>query len=278
MINLAAASLTDKGKVREINEDSIWTQIYHTSKKEPIGLFIVCDGMGGHMGGEFASYWAVEAIKRELADLFVPKDPRATVVLSEEEIEAVRAGKLISPKLVGVDVENRMRSAIQKANQVVHEYARRKPEKAGNAGTTLTMVVVYGEQAFIANVGDSRTYLVRDHELQPVTRDHSLVANMVENGQLLPDEIYIHPQRNVIYRFLGQKGRVAPDIYHETLQPGDYLLLCSDGLWEMVHSDKLTVQIIESMNNPTHGCRSLVEAANQAGGEDNIAVILVQIT
>ena len=278
MINLAAASQTDVGKVREINEDSVWTQVYHTSRKEPIGLFIVCDGMGGHLGGEIASYWAVEALKRELADLFVPKDPRATVVLSEEDVKAVRAGKLITPKLVGVDVEDRMRTAIQKANNVVYEYAMRKPEQAGNAGTTLTMAVVHGNQVVIANVGDSRTYMLRNHELRQVTADHSLVANLVESGQILPDEVYSHPQRNVIYRFLGQKGLVHPDIFHETLQPGDYLLLCSDGMWEMVRSDQLTVQIIELMNNPMHACRALVEAANEAGGEDNISVVVVQAT
>jgi serine/threonine protein phosphatase PrpC len=278
MINLTAASLTDTGMIREMNEDSVWTQVYHTSKKEPVGLFIVCDGMGGHLGGEIASYWAVEAIKRELADLFVPKDPRATVILTEEEIQAARAGKLITPKVVGVDIEDRMRTAIQKANNVVYNYAMHKPDQAGNAGTTLTMGVVHGDKLVVANAGDSRTYLLRNHELRQITVDHSLVANMVENGQILPDEVYSHPQRNVIYRFLGQKGLVKPDIYHETLLPGDHLLLCSDGLWEMVHSDPFIVQIIEVMNSPMHACRALVEAANEAGGEDNIAVIVVQVT
>ena len=278
MINLTASALTDVGKVREINEDSVWTQVYHTSSKQPIGLFIVCDGMGGHLGGEFASYWAVEAIKRELADLFVPKDPRATVVLSEEDVQAVREGKLITPKLVGIDIELRVRTAVQKANNVVYEFANRKPEKAGNAGTTLSMAVVYGDQVVVANVGDSRTYLLRDHELAPITKDHSLVANLVENGQILADEIYTHPQRNVIYRFLGQKGLIQPDIYHETLQPGDYLMLCSDGLWEMVRSEQLAVQLIELTSEPAHACRALVEAANEAGGEDNIGVVVVQAT
>jgi protein phosphatase len=278
MINLAAASLTDTGRIRELNEDSVWTQIYHTSRKEPIGLFIVCDGMGGHLGGEIASHWAVEAIRRELADLFIPRDPRATVVLSDEDVRAVRAGKRVAPNLVRIDVEARTRTAIQKANNVIYEYARRKPEQAGNAGTTLTLAVIHGKQCVIANIGDSRTYLLRDHELRQITNDHSLVATMVEAGQILPDEIYSHPQRNVIYRFLGQKGLVNPDIFHEPLQPGDYLLLCSDGLWEMVRSDQFVGQIIELMNDPLHACRALVEAANEAGGEDNISVVVVQVT
>lgn len=276
MINLAAASLTDTGRIREINEDSVWTQVYHTSRKEPVGLFIVCDGMGGHLGGEFASYWAIEAIKRELADLFIPKDPRATVVLTEEEIQAARAGKLISPKLVGINLEARIRTAIQKANNVVYQYAEHKPEMAGNAGTTLTMVVVHGEKAVIGNVGDSRTYLLRDHELCQLTKDHSLVANLVETGQIMPDDVFTHTQRNVIYRFLGQKGQVHPDITHETLQPGDYLLLCSDGLWEMVRSKDYIAQVIELLEDPVHICGALVEAANDAGGEDNIGVVVVK--
>ncbi len=278
MINLSAAALTDTGQVRDVNEDSVWTQVFHTSKKEPVGLFIVCDGMGGHLGGEFASYWAVETLKRELAGLFVPKDPRATVVLSKEDVEAVRAGKLITPKLVTIDVEDRVRKAIQKANNVVHEYAKRKPEKAGNAGTTMTLAVVHGDQLVIANVGDSRTYLLRDHKLQQITCDHSLVANLVETGQILPEDIYSHPQRNVIYRFLGQKGQIHPDIYFDTLQPGDNLLLCSDGLWEMLRSEQLIVQLVSVMNDPTHACKALVEAANEAGGEDNIGLVVVKVT
>jgi serine/threonine protein phosphatase PrpC len=278
MINLEAASLTDIGKIRGINEDSIWSQHNYTSRNEPIGLFIVCDGMGGHMGGEIASYWAIEAIKRELADLFALKDPRATVVLSEEAILAARSGKLISPQLVGIDLEKRMQTAIQKANRVVHEYAQRKPDKAGDAGTTLTMAVVHGEHAIIANIGDSRVYMLRGHELRQITHDHSLVANLVDRGQILPDEVYEHPQRNVIYRFLGQKGQVKADIFQENLQPGDYLLLCSDGLWEMVRSDRQIVKIIETSNEPSIACKALIAAANEAGGEDNIAVVLVKIT
>jgi len=278
MINLAAAALTDVGKVREANEDSVWTQVYYTSKKEPIGLFIVCDGMGGHLGGEFASYWAIEALKRELADLFVPKDPRATVVLSEDDLEAVRAGKLIAADRVTINLEDHVREAVQKANEVVYDYAIHKPEKAGNAGTTLTMAVVYGNQAVIANAGDCRTYLLRDHELQQVTKDHSLVADLVLNGQIMPDEIYTHPQRHIIYRFLGQKGHANLDIFHETLKPGDHLLLCSDGLWEMVRSEQLAAQLIELSNDPMHACQTLINMANESGGEDNIGVVVVKAT
>lgn len=278
MIKLSAASLTHTGCVRKINEDTVWTQVFSTSGRPPTGLFIVCDGMGGHLGGEIASYWAVEAVKRELADLFVPKDPRATVVLSKEELQAVRTGKLIKPKVKVIDLETRVKTAIQKANLVVFEYAHHKPQEAGNAGTTLTMAVVQGEQAVIANIGDSRTYLLRNHEIHQVTSDHSVVASLVESGQILPHEIYDHSQRNVIYRWLGQNQRVQTDIFHETLQPSDSLLLCSDGLWEMVRSKHDIACLMDETDDPADACRVLVEAAIDAGGEDNISVIVVQFT
>ena len=278
MINLVAASLTDPGLERQENEDSVWEQVYQSPNREPFGLFVVCDGMGGHMGGRFASYWAVEAIKREFADLFVAKDPRATLILTEKDIEDARAGKLITPPPPPEPkVEERVWLAIQKANNVVYEYARHKPKQAANAGTTVTLAGVYGSEAIIANAGDSRAYLLRDHKLIKITRDHSLVANLVNEVYILPDEIYSHPQRNVIYRFLGQKGMVNPDIYPQVLQGGDYLILCSDGLWEMVRRDETIVRLVQDANDPAQACQALVDAANAAGGEDNISVVIVRV-
>lgn len=278
MISLVAASLTDPGLLRDENEDSVWSQIYQTSSREPLGLFVVCDGMGGHMGGKYASYWALEAIKREFAELFVEKDPRATVVLSNEDVEAARSGKLVLPKSSEPDYEALTKAAIQKANNVVYEFAKHKPGQAANAGTTVTMVVTSGDRALIANVGDSRTYLLRDREMVQLTKDHSLVASLVADGDILPEEVYTHPQRNVIYRFLGQKGLVQPDIFHESIQPGDYLLLCSDGLWEMVRSERVMVQKIENAGEPLKACHDLIQAANDSGGEDNIGVVVVKVT
>jgi protein phosphatase len=277
MTKLISASLTDTGMFREVNEDSIWAQVDSPPGRQPTGLFIVCDGMGGHMGGEFASYWAVEAIKQEFAELFSMKDPRATVTLSEQDIENTRVG--VMPEfLKEMDVEALIETAIQKANYVVYEYAKHKPDTAGNAGTTLTMAVVQGRQAIIANVGDSRTYILSDHQLRQVTRDHSLVASLVATGEILPYEIFTHPQRNVIYRFLGQKGLVQADLFYEILQSGDYLLLCSDGLWEMLRSDEEIIELIEASATPEAACQALVDAANEAGGEDNIGVVLVQVS
>jgi protein phosphatase len=279
MIQLTAASLSDTGRQREENEDYLWAQVYHPPQKEPVGLFVVCDGMGGHMGGKYASYWAVEAVRREFADLFVEKDPRATLVLTDEDIERVRAGELITPSPPpDIDLEDLTYAAIQKANRVVYEYANHRPEKAANAGTTITLMVTRGEQAVIANAGDSRLYRIREGQITQITRDHSLVASLVTEGQISPDEVYTHPQRNVIYRYLGQKGLVQPDIYHDILQPSDFVLLCSDGLWEMIQDSKILVELIEKACDPEEACRNLVEAANQAGGEDNISVIVVKVS
>jgi len=278
MINLVAASLTHEGLVRQENEDTVWAQIYTATNNEPVGLFVVCDGMGGHMGGRYASYWAVEAIKREFADLFVAKDPRATVVLSNNDIEAVRAGKLIVPQASELNIEETTHTAIQKANHVVYEFAKHKPDQAANAGTTVTMAVVRGDHVIIANVGDSRTYLLRDNTLHQITKDHSLVASLVAEGQILPAEIYTHPQRNVIYRFLGQKGMVQPDIFHRTLKPGDHLLLCSDGLWEMVRGENQILKMIVKAPDVEQACRYLVDAAIAVGGEDNISIVIVKVS
>jgi protein phosphatase len=279
MVQITAAVLTDVGRVRDVNEDTAWAQIYTNANKKTTGLFVVCDGMGGHMGGEFASYWAVETIKRELADLFISKDPRATVVLSDADIKAVKQG-LYVPKPepeIEVDLEARLKAALHRANHVVYEYARHKPKEAADAGSTVTAALMVDDRVVFANVGDSRAYLGRNHELIQITRDHSLVASLVWSGQILPDEVYTHPQRNVIYRFLGQKGLVPPDIFHEQLIPGDYLLLCSDGLWEMLPSEAQVLKMIEDAADPLEACKEMIYAANCAGGEDNISAIVVSV-
>lgn len=277
MIKLVAASLTDVGRIREENEDCIWSQVNSSNLKEPLGLFVVCDGMGGHMGGKHASYWAVEAIKQEFAPLLASKDPRATVILTDEDIRKVKAGELIVPKAPEEPILEEMTfKAIQKANYVVYNYARHKPQNAGNAGTTITMAVLRGSQAVIANIGDSRTYLLRNHELRLITRDHSLVATLVLEGQILPNEIYTHPQRNVIYRYLGQKDEIQPDLYRYFMQPGDKLLLCSDGLWEMIRSEAEIAEMLEKAGDPQQACRDLINAAKRHGGEDNISAIVVK--
>lgn len=278
MVMLEAATATDTGREREINEDRVWSQIYQSSEGAAVGLFIVCDGIGGHLGGESASHWAVEAIRRELDGLFCPPDPRGTVLLSQQELDAGQFGKEITRQSSMSKVEKLVLQAIQRANQVVYEFAQTKPEIASDAGTTISMAVTLDDRVVIANVGDSRTYLSRAGKLRQITQDHSVVASLVSSGKIKSSEVYTHPQRNLIYRSLGQKSEVQVDTFIEVLKPGDYLLLCSDGLWEMVRDEKMIGQIITKSESLQQACRQLVEAANKAGGNDNIGVVLVKIT
>jgi serine/threonine protein phosphatase PrpC len=274
-ISIQAAGAKDRGQVREINEDEIFYRIVQATDEEPVGLFVVCDGMGGHAGGEFASRWAVETIRDELKDLFEASDRRKTVKLSEEELEALAAGQpMPTRKLAAAEIEERIRRAIGRANEVVRKIAQARPQEAGDTGTTVTMALVKGEMAYIANVGDSRTYLYRDGQLRPVTRDHSVVASLVQAGIIQPEEVYIHPQRNLIFRSLGAKPEVEVDLFRQELQPGDRLLLCSDGLWEMVRDSQIA-KIMEKAPNPKTTCQRLIDAANTNGGEDNISAIVV---
>jgi serine/threonine protein phosphatase PrpC len=277
-MKLEVGFVTDTGKLRGENEDSLWTQLIYLNDLTPLGLFIVCDGMGGHMGGRYASYWAVEAIKSEFGNLFSSTDPRSTVILSPEDFKAIRQGKYKPPPPMITDLVKITESAIQKANKVVFDYASHKPVTASHAGTTMTMMAVRGDNAVFANIGDSRSYRLRDHDLKQITKDHSLVAMLVEEGQIQPDEVFTHPNRNVIYRYLGQKDQLQPDIFHLQLQPGDRVLLCSDGLWEMVRSKQEMVEIIEGASDSQAACQALLDAANEAGGDDNISVVLVKVS
>jgi serine/threonine protein phosphatase PrpC len=278
MTRLKYAAKTDPGRERELNEDRVWAQVFEASEGGPMGLFIVCDGLGGHLGGEVASHWGVEAIKHELADVFIRKDPRATVRLTDSEVDLGENGVDATRLSSSNKIESQVILAIQKANVVVRDVALKNPERAADAGTTVTMAIVFGMRAIIANVGDSRTYLLRDGELRQVTRDHSLVASLVENEQIKPEEIYSHPQRNIIFRSLGQKRQVQVDTFWEVMIPGDYLLLCSDGLWEMVRDKNEITRIIKETKSLDRAAEKLIDAANAAGGEDNISVILVKFS
>ncbi len=170
---------------------------------------------------------------------------------------------------------DRLRAAIEQSGKVIFQYGHEHTDAQG-LGSTVTAALVVGGQIYIGNVGDSRTYLLRGGELQQVTRDHSLVARLVEAGQIEPDEAYEHPNRNLIYRSLGAgKAHVDVDIFAETLQAGDILLLCSDGLWEMVRDPEIT-SILSATDDLSQACDKLIQRANHNGGEDNITAVLVR--
>jgi len=277
-LKLNAAGLTDVGREREHNEDAIYYLVTRDGRDEALGLFVVADGVGGQLAGELASQWAVAAVREALRDLLSPPGPDQTdpsnaghthdLALSRAETLRIKRGS---------SLRDRVLHAAQSGNVTVYAQTQERPEEAGNAGTTLTMALVLGAQAVIANVGDSRTYLLRGGDMRQVTRDHSLIAGLVASGNVRPEEAFSHPARNVIVRSLGRDPEVEVDVFEERLRPGDAILLCSDGLWEMIQDDTTIASIARDAATPMDACRSLIDAANAAGGADNISAIVVRV-
>lgn len=279
------AGMTNTGIVREHNEDAFVisgskencsysldesetdrTRVEKALEaiKEAGGrLGIVADGMGGHGAGEKASAMVIMEITESLAKFSDWKS-----LLSEEELKNLSEKEQV--ELVNSRVAKRLTFAVQSANQKIFQFNKRFNE---NAGTTLTMSLMVDNKAHIANVGDSRTYLVeKDGSLERLTTDHSLVERLVATGQITREEARNHPEGNIIYRFLGGKPTVDVDIFTRELQTDQNLLLCSDGLWEMLREEQMEA-VIKQDGSSTQVCERLVNAANQAGGGDNISVV-----
>jgi len=230
-MKLVAGKQTDKGRVRDGNEDGFVV-------RDDIGLFAVADGMGGHVGGEVASATALEALRA-----------------------AVLSGRPI-------------REAITEANDAVIERAA-ADESLRGMGTTMTAgTLAAGDTFLVGHVGDSRAYLLRDGELAQVTEDHSLVEEMVRGGELTPEQAEVHPRRSIVTRALGIEPGVQVDVYTVELHEGDRVLLCSDGLTGMVRADDIA-GILQREPDPQKAANQLIEAANAAGGEDNITALVV---
>jgi serine/threonine protein phosphatase PrpC len=250
---LTVAKISDIGQIRERNEDvylALDIALQNDDGLAPLGLYIVADGMGGHQKGEIASSLAAQVSARHIMqDVFLP-------FLSGNGQDGAR--RPINEALI---------QAVQAANLAVYQ-------KVPEAGTTLTLALVFGHKAYVAHVGDSRAYVFNQGTLRQITQDHSLVARLVELGQATPDEALTHTHRNVLYRAIGQAGSLEVDTYLQPFPVGSCLLLCSDGLWGMV-SDREIADILTYAPTPQKALEQMVEAANQKGGDDNITAILV---
>ncbi len=252
---LLVASGQSVGRQRELNEDSLFslsTTIAGNNSNPPFGLFIIADGMGGHQYGEVASNVAIRTISG-----YVMKKFHSTLF-----------------NLPSLPLDESLQEIAQAA---VMEAQRAVLREAPGSGTTVTAALVLGQQLTISHVGDSRAYLLyNEQRMEAVTRDHSLVRRLEELGQITSAEAAVHPQRNVLYRALGQGDTLEPDVVTTPFPVGGYLLLCSDGLWGVVPEDEIRKIVYEA---PTiqRACQNLIAAANAAGGPDNISAVLAQL-
>jgi len=244
------------GKKREHNEDAFFTlecTLKQNGEIMPFGLFIIADGMGGHQAGDLASALATRVVAHSLMrQVYLP-------FLRDEGKDSSR--RPINEALI---------EALSDASLAVCEAVQ-------DAGTTLTAALIVGTHAYIGHVGDSRAYLVTEKDLQQITQDHSLVARLIELGQATPEEAMTHPQRNILYRALGQGSGMEVDTYFQLLPASSQLLLCSDGLWGAVPEREMAA-IIAAAPSPQIACRRLIEAAITHGGDDNITAILIALT
>jgi serine/threonine protein phosphatase PrpC len=231
------ASITDPGRVRRRNEDSLYVD-------SGLGLLMVADGMGGHAGGEVASRIAVSTIA-----------------------ETLKTG------LASGDADGLIRGAIGQAGDAIRARAQAEPELYG-MGTTLVLALCRGDSIQLAHLGDSRGYLIHDGAIEQLTEDHSLVAQMVKAGQLTAEEAPHFHLRNIVTKSLGSPQASEPDLIAVEWAAGDYLLLCSDGLTNMVDKADLHALISEGGGDLERSCEEAVFLANRNGGRDNITLVL----
>ncbi len=239
---MKAFSITDIGERREVNQDYVFCS------ESPVGkfpnLFIVADGMGGHNAGDYASRYCVEYFKQRIEE-------------SESEL-----------------VISSMEAALKETNASLIKIAKERAELEG-MGTTIVVATIFDKEMYVANVGDSRLYVV-GQSMRQITVDHSLVEAMVRTGELDRDQARVHPIKNVITRAVGANEHLEPDFFEVSLKEGDVVLMCSDGLTNMLEDEEIEKIIRESDCLET-ASRILVDRANQNGGKDNIAVVIIKV-
>ncbi len=245
---LNGGGCTDLGRTRPINEDGYYISDY-SSEYDAI-YAVVADGMGGHQAGEVASTMAICEIRETVNE-------RCIGDMTES------------------DLKDMLITAVKKANRLIYQKSQEE-ESFGGMGTTVTMCLIYRDKAFVAHVGDSRAYMLREGQLHQITTDHSLVYELVKIGQITAEEAAHHPQKNVITRALGTDSGVEIDLYEFSVLPGDLVLLCSDGLTNMLSDSELTGILTEKQNDSlTELAERLILRANEKGGFDNITAVLL---
>ena len=241
---IKAYAKSDVGKVREMNQD----YYYISNSLDEVQLYILADGMGGYNGGEIASKIAVETAKNYIENNF-------------KEIEKDRDSII---QLLG--------SSMEYANMVVYEKSQEKPELHG-MGTTLEICLIYNNKVYIGHIGDSRIYRIRKEFIRKLTQDHSYVQKLVKDGKITEEEAAHHPQKNMLTRALGCSAFVEPDVMVKGFLKDDILVMCSDGLTNMV---KTEIIYQEASKNIEQAPKELVRIANENGGKDNVTVVIIK--
>lgn len=241
---MRAYSVTNVGKSRTVNQDYVLCEVCAVGCLP--NLFLVADGMGGHNGGDFASRFCVNTVRA-----FVEEQKDAQVV-------------------------SVLREAIGKANHDLLEEASQQPDLIG-MGTTMVAATIDGNDLYVANVGDSRLYIQRGNELEQITEDHSLVEVMIRNGELKREEARFHPQKNVITRALGGSAEVDVDFFEVDLSDADRILMCSDGLSNMIDDKEIADIMSCHAGHVEDMVRELVDRANEYGGKDNITALVIEL-
>ncbi len=234
---------TDIGKAREMNQDSYFI----STPNDDVKLFILADGMGGYEGGEVASKLAIECAKSYILNNFgqIPKE--------KEEIM------------------NLIRNAIEYANLRVYEESQ-EHERLKEMGTTIDVSLIYNGKVYVGHVGDSRVYRIRNDIIRKITTDHSYVEKLIKEGSITKEESYHHPKRNMLMKAMGCNSLVEPDVLCKGFMKDDILLMCSDGLTNMISEEDIFKIIIDNINNPAD---KLIDQANNNGGYDNVTAIVL---
>ena len=241
---IKAYAKSDVGKVREMNQD----YYYISNSLDEVQLYILADGMGGYNGGEIASKIAVETAKNYIENNF-------------KEIEKDRDSII---QLLG--------SSMEYANMVVYEKSQEKPELHG-MGTTLEICLIYNNKVYIGHIGDSRIYRIRKEFIRKLTQDHSYVQKLVKEGKITKEQAEVHPQKNMLTRALGCNAFVEPDVMVKGFLKDDILVMCSDGLTNMV---KTEIIYQEASKNIEQAPKEIVRIANENGGKDNVTVVIIK--